>query len=97
MDGHTLGVDGSEVGADRIGVSSGPSPQLHADSLLEERDEVGLGRLLESHDGRGLEAKVGLEVLGNLADKALEAAGDQRVSDPTPSQNNKGRRTGACG
>ena len=29
--------------------------------VLEERDEVGLGGLLEGHDGRGLEPEVGLE------------------------------------
>jgi hypothetical protein len=40
--------------------------------VLEERDEVGLNRLLESADGRGLEAQVGLEVLGDLTDKTLE-------------------------
>ena len=40
--------------------------------VLEEADEVGLGRLLEGGDGGGLEAQVGLEVLGNLADQALE-------------------------
>lgn len=43
--------------------------------VLEEADEVSLGRLLEGKDGDGLEpevAAVGLEVLGNLANKALE-------------------------
>jgi hypothetical protein len=45
------------------------------DSLLEEGDEVGLGRLLESHDGRGLEAEVRLEVLSDLTDETLEAEG----------------------
>ena len=53
-DGHTLGVDGAEVG------------------VLEEADEVSLGGLLEGEDGGGLEAEVGLEVLGDLADEALE-------------------------
>jgi hypothetical protein len=36
--------------------------------VLEEGDEVRLDRLLEGADGRALEAEVGLEVLGNLAD-----------------------------
>jgi hypothetical protein len=36
--------------------------------VLEERDEVGLNGLLESADGRGLEAEIGLEILGNLTD-----------------------------
>jgi len=49
-------------------------------ALLEEGDEVRLGRLLESHDGRGLEAEVRLEVLSDLADEALEAGG-ARASD----------------
>ena len=40
--------------------------------VLEETDEVGLGSLLEGHDGGGLEAKVGLEVLGDLPDEALK-------------------------
>ena len=40
--------------------------------VLEERDKVGLNGLLESADGGGLEAQVGLEVLGDLTDKALE-------------------------
>ena len=53
-DGHTLGVDGAQVG------------------VLEESDEVGLAGLLEGHDGGGLEAQVGLEVLGDLSHQALE-------------------------
>ena len=36
--------------------------------VLEERDEVRLDGLLESADGRRLEAEIGLEVLGNLTD-----------------------------
>ena len=40
--------------------------------VLEQRDEVGLNRLLEGADGRRLEAEVRLEVLGNLADETLE-------------------------
>ena len=40
--------------------------------VLEEADEVSLGRLLEGEDGGGLEPEVGLEVLGDLADEALE-------------------------
>ena len=53
-DGHTLGVDGRQVG------------------VLEQTHEVGLGSFLKSQDGRGLEAEIGLEVLGNLTDQALE-------------------------
>ena len=40
--------------------------------VLKEVDEVCLGGLLEGRDGGGLEAEVGLEVLSNLADEALE-------------------------
>ena len=40
--------------------------------VLEETDEVSLSSLLESKDGRALEAEIGLEVLGNLTDEALE-------------------------
>ncbi len=40
--------------------------------VLEETDEVSLRGLLEGHDGGGLEAKVGLEVLGDLANETLE-------------------------
>lgn len=40
--------------------------------VLEERDEVSLNGLLESTDGRGLEAEIGLEILGDLTDQTLE-------------------------
>ena len=40
--------------------------------VFKETDEVSLGGLLQGHDGRGLEAEVGLEILGNLAHKTLE-------------------------
>ena len=40
--------------------------------ILEETDKVSLGRLLEGHDGRALEAEVSLEVLSDLTDKTLE-------------------------
>ena len=40
--------------------------------VLEETDKVGLGGLLEGQNGGGLEAEIRLEVLGNLADEALE-------------------------
>ena len=53
-DGHTLGVDGAQVG------------------VLEQTDEVSLAGLLEGHDGGRLEPEVGLEVLGDFTDQALE-------------------------
>ena len=40
--------------------------------VLEETNEVGLSCLLDGHDGGALEAKIGLEVLGDLTDKTLE-------------------------
>ena len=58
----TLGLDGDTLGVDGSQVG-----------VLEERDEVSLGGLLEGHDGRRLEAEVGLEVLSNLTDETLEA------------------------
>lgn len=49
--------------------------------VLEEGDEVSLNRLLESADGRRLEAEIGLEVLGNLTDQTLEwELADQELS-----------------
>ena len=42
-------------------------------------DEVGLGGLLEGQDGRRLEAQVGLEVLGDLADQALVSRYSSRL------------------
>ena len=40
--------------------------------VFEQTDQISLGRLLQSHDGGALEAQVGLEVLGDLPDQALE-------------------------
>ena len=40
--------------------------------ILEETDEVSLGRLLQGHDRGRLEAEVRLEVLGDLTHEALE-------------------------
>ncbi|EJK63755.1 hypothetical protein THAOC_15573, partial [Thalassiosira oceanica] len=56
-----LGHDGNTLGVDGAEVG-----------ILEEADEVGLSGLLECEDGRSLESKVALEVLGDLADEALE-------------------------
>ena len=62
-DGHTLGVDGAQVG------------------VLEESHQVSLRGLLQGHDGRGLEAKVSLEVLGNFSHQALEGQlADEQLS-----------------
>ena len=56
-----LGHDGDTLGMDGSQVG-----------VLEEANQVGLSSLLEGKDGRGLEAQVGLEVLGNLTDQTLE-------------------------
>ena len=59
--GNVLGLDGDTLGVNGSQVG-----------VLEERDEVGLGSLLESADGGRLEAEIGLEVLGDLTDETLE-------------------------
>jgi hypothetical protein len=65
--------------------------------IFEERDEVGLGSLLERHDGRRLEAEVGLEVLRDLADEALEAVYGEREYGQLETWLVGGAgRTGAC-
>ena len=49
--------------------------------VLEEADEVRFGCLLKSHDGRRLEAEIGLEVLRDLTNEALERKlADQQLS-----------------
>ena len=53
-DGHTLGVDGSQVG------------------VFKQTNQVSLGGFLESQDSGGLEAEIGLKVLSNFANQALE-------------------------
>lgn len=56
-----LGHDGDTLGVDGAQVG-----------ILEETDEVSLGRLLEGHDSRGLEAEISLEILGDLTNESLE-------------------------
>ena len=49
--------------------------------VLEEANEVSLSGLLEGEHGGALEAQVGLEVLGDLTDEALEGGlADEEVS-----------------
>ena len=65
-----LGHDGDTLGMDGAQVG-----------VLKETNQVSLRGLLESHDSRGLEAEVSLEVLGNLTDKALEGQlADEKLS-----------------
>jgi hypothetical protein len=48
---------------------------------FEQTDQVSLGSLLQGSDGSRLEAEIGFEVLGNLANKALERKlADQQLS-----------------
>ena len=56
-----LGHDGDTLGVDGAQVG-----------VLKETNQVGLRGLLQGHDGAGLEAQVGLEVLGDLPHQALE-------------------------
>ena len=56
-----LGHNGHPLGVDGAQVG-----------VFKETDQVGLGSLLESCDGRALEAQVRLEVLGNLTHQPLE-------------------------
>ncbi|TGZ46365.1 hypothetical protein DBV15_09572 [Temnothorax longispinosus] len=56
-----LGHDGNPLGVNRAKVG-----------VLEQADEVGLARLLQSHNGRALEAEVGLEVLSDFTNQPLE-------------------------
>ena len=62
---HVLGHDSHALGMERAEVG-----------VLEEADEVSLGRLLEGKDGGGLEPEVavvaGLVVLGDLSNESLE-------------------------
>ena len=58
---NVLGIDGDALGVDGAQVG-----------FLKEPNMVGLSSLLQSEDGGSLEAEVGLEVLGDLADEALE-------------------------
>ena len=56
-----LGHDGDALGVDGAQVG-----------VLEQAHQVGLAGLLQGHHGGALEPQVGLEVLGDLADQALE-------------------------
>ena len=58
---YVLGHNGDPLGVDGAQVG-----------VFEESYQVSLGSLLEGHDSRRLEAKIGLEVLCNFADQPLE-------------------------
>ena len=64
-----LGHDGNTLGVDGAKIG-----------IFKEANEVSLRRLLKGKDGRSLETKVGLEVLGDLTDETLERElADQEV------------------
>jgi hypothetical protein len=70
-----LGLDGDTLGVDSSQVG-----------VFEQGDEVGLGSLLQSHDGGRLESEVGLEVLGDFTDQTLEwELSDEELSGPAVS------------
>jgi hypothetical protein len=54
-------TDGNTLGVDSAKVG-----------VFKERDEVCLNRLLKGTDGRRLEAEIGLEILSDFTDQALE-------------------------
>jgi len=58
QDGHT---DGDTLGVDSAKVG-----------VFKQRHKIGFDRLLKGADGRTLEAQVGLEILGDFTDQALE-------------------------
>ncbi|CAN0853268.1 hypothetical protein LINGRAHAP2_LOCUS5586 [Linum grandiflorum] len=65
-----LGHDGNPLGVDSAEVG-----------ILEQSDEVSLSSFLESRDGGALEPQIGLEILGDLTDKALEGElADEKLS-----------------
>lgn len=65
-----LGLDGNTLGMDGAKVG-----------VFEKRDEVGLNGFLEGTDSGRLESQIGLEVLSNLTDQALEGEfADQELS-----------------
>lgn len=71
--------------AGKVNVTGHDGNTLAVDStqvnILKQRDEVGLGSLLEGSDGSRLEAKVSLALLGNLTDETLEGElADQELS-----------------
>ena len=72
-----LVVDTDRLDGDTLGVDGAQV------GVLKEGDEVGLDGLLESADGRGLEAQVGLEVLGDLTNLCRKGARQQIASRKT--------------
>ena len=79
-------MDGDALGVDGAQVG-----------VLEEGDEVRLDGLLQSTDGRGLEAEIGLEVLGDLTNlwrSALAMMLGYVMMEPRPRQGGCATRRG---
>lgn len=56
-----LGHDGDPLGVNGAEIG-----------IFEQSNKVSLARFLQSHNGRALEAKIGLEILGDLTNQSLE-------------------------
>jgi histone H3 len=64
-----LGHDSHTLGVDSTQVG-----------IFEKTNQVSLSSFLEGQDGRSLESKIGLEILGDLTDKTLEGQlADEKV------------------
>lgn len=62
--------DGNSFGVDSTQVS-----------IFKKSNEIGFGRFLQSKNSSGLKTEIGLEILGNFANKALEwSLADQQIS-----------------
>ena len=67
---HISGHDSHTLGVDGAQVG-----------ILEQRDKVSLSSLLESHNGRALEAEIVLEILSDFTNQSLEGElADQKLS-----------------
>ena len=65
-----LGHDGDPLGVDGTEVG-----------VLEQSHEVGLAGFLQGHHSGALEAEVGLEILSDFPDKALERQLNKQISE----------------
>jgi len=64
-----LGHDGHALGVDGAKIR-----------VLEQTNQVGLGRFLQSSNGRGLETQISLEILGDFTNQPLEGElADQKL------------------
>ena len=73
LDGDSLGVLHEQESAEKRKQESVSAHDGSQVCVFKERDEVRLSGFLQSHDGGRLEAEIGLEVLSDFTDEALEA------------------------